>query len=224
MVEKSFIKLYNIYGDYMKKIYIILILFLIVNISSVKAEEIKFNKCIDGDTISLKVNGKVRKMRFLAVDAPEIKHGDQKGDPFGDEARIYTCMKLKMAKEIILEYDNNSDKKDKYGRDLVWVFTDGKLLQEKLVKKGLAKVAYLYGDYKYTDKLLLAENYAKRKKLNIWSNYNYNQFIILFILFIIILIVSLFNKKTRRKIINRIKKKVYNKTSLEIKNLFKWFF
>ncbi len=223
-MENVLLKLYNKYGDDMKKLYIILILCLLF-IPSVKAQTITFNKCIDGDTASLKVNGKVKKVRFLAVDAPEIKHGNKKADPYGDEAKLYTCVTLKTAKKIEIEYDENSDKTDKYGRHLVWVFTDGNLLQEKLVKKGLAKVAYLYDDYKYTKKLQKAESEAKKQKLNIWGNYSYyDQYIIFCILFIAVVIICIFDKRFRKKTVNKVKKKVYDKTSSEIDKLFKWFF
>ena len=206
----------------MKKFYILFIVCFIFNIGCVKAQEISFDKCIDGDTVNLKVDGKVKKVRFLAVDAPEIKHGDKKADPYGDEAKLYTCMALKSANKIKIEYDENSDKTDKYGRDLVWVFVDGKLLQEKLLKKGLAKVAYLYDDYKYTDVLKKAEESAKKDKINIWSDYNYyDSYIVLFILFIIVIIICIFDKSFRRKTVNKVKKKVYNKTSSEIDKLFK---
>lgn len=199
---------------------IILILFLFF-VPIVKASNISFYKCVDGDTAILEVNGKVKKVRFLAIDAPEIKHGNKKADPYGDEAKIYTCMKLKMAKNITLEYDYNSDKKDKYGRDLVWVFTDGNLLQEKIVEKGLAKVAFLYDDYKYTDKLKLAELKAKKRKVNIWNNYNYNEYIILGILFIIVVIICIYDKKFRKRATNRLKKKIYDKASSKLDNLFR---
>lgn len=77
---------------------------------------------------------------------------------------------MRQAKKIVLEYDPNSDKEDKYGRKLAWIFVDGKLLQEELVEKGYAEVKYLYGDYKYTNRLKIAQLKAKSKKLNIWSD------------------------------------------------------
>ena len=47
--------------------------------------------------------------------------------------------------------------KDKYNRYLAWVYTDGTLLQSELVEKGFAKVAYVYGNYEYTDELKYGE-------------------------------------------------------------------
>ena len=46
---------------------------------------------------------------------------------------------------------------------------DGRLLQDELVSKGLAKVDYLYGDYKYTVKIQATEEAAKAKKVGIWG-------------------------------------------------------
>ena len=43
------------------------------------------------------------------------------------------------------------------------------LLQDLLVSRGYAEVAYLYGDYKYTSLLQENEAIAKSNKLGIWS-------------------------------------------------------
>ena len=67
------------------------------------------------------------------------------------QVKFYTCSELKKADNIYLEFDENSDKLDRYNRYLAWVFVDDDLLQYKIVKKGLAKVAYLYDDYKYKE-------------------------------------------------------------------------
>lgn len=125
--------------------------------------------CVDGDTAKFDLNGEVITTRFLAVDTPETKHPTKGVEPFGPEASEYTCNALKGANSISLEYDNGSTKTDKYGRHLVWVWADGKLLQKSLVEQGLARIAYLYGDYKYTKELLEDEQKARAQTVNIWS-------------------------------------------------------
>ena len=116
------------------------------------------------------MNKKEVKVRFLAIDTPETKHPTKGEEPYGKEAKNFTCRKLKKAKKIELEFDKNSDKKDKYDRYLAWVFYDDHLLQSELVKRGYAEVTYLYDDYKYTSLLKDNEEYAKSKKLGIYSN------------------------------------------------------
>ena len=132
-------------------------------------EKVKFSKCSDGDTAHFLINGVNKTVRFLAIDTPEIANKDHAAEYMGDEASNFTCNALKKAKNIYLEYDTNNDKEDKYGRILAFVHVDDELLEAKLVEKGLAKVAYIYGDYAYVEELRELEKNAKKKKLGIWN-------------------------------------------------------
>lgn len=136
-----------------------------------ETEIVTLDKCVDGDTANFKTSsGTVYKTRFLAVDTPETVHPTKEVEAYGKEASDYTCETLTNAKEIKLEYDDNSDREDKYGRTLAWVWVDGVLLQQSLVEKGLAEVAYLYDDYQYTSLLQDAEVVAKANKVGQWSD------------------------------------------------------
>ena len=132
-----------------------------------KKEKVAFSKCADGDTAHFVINNEIKKVRFLAIDTPEV----DKNDSYSKEASEYTCNALKNAKEIYLEYDSNSDKEDKYGRVLAFVYVDGILLEKSLIENGLAKVYYIYGDYAHVDELKEAESIAKEKKTGIWSEF-----------------------------------------------------
>ena len=152
-----------------KKIILILSIFFIgINIVNAK-ETVKFSSCVDGDTIKVLVGKEEKTIRMLAVDTPESVHPTKGVEYYGKEASEYTCNKVKNAKKIEIEYDNNSDKTDKYDRLLVWVFTDGTLLQKNLVSNGYAKVAYLYGDYKYASILEKEQELASAKNIGIWN-------------------------------------------------------
>lgn len=153
----------------MKKI-VFLFICIFININ-VFADEIKveFSKCVDGDTAKFIYKNEVITARFLAIDTPESVHPTIGEEPFGKDASNFTCNTLEKADEIVLEFDSNSDKTDKYDRYLVWVFVDGKLLQKELISKGYAEVAYLYDDYKYTEELEKAQEKAKKKEIGIWS-------------------------------------------------------
>lgn len=132
---------------------------------------VTLEKCIDGDTATFKdSSGNTYKTRFLAIDTPETVHPTKEIEAYGKEASTYTCDTLTNAKEIKLELDPGSDKEDKYGRLLAWVFADGVLLQNSLLEKGLAEVSYLYGDYKYTEMIQETQEVAKEKKIGIWSD------------------------------------------------------
>lgn len=150
-----------------KLIFLLLLLFPIITFAK---EEVIFSDCVDGDTIKVILNEEEIKVRLLAVDTPESVSTQVEDEYYGKEASDYTCNLITKAKTIELEYDENSDKTDKYGRVLAWVFVDGNLLQDSLVRNGYAEVAYLYGDYKYTDTLEASEILAKKEKLGIWKD------------------------------------------------------
>lgn len=204
----------------MKKILVLILAFFafIINIEAKTKKVVTFNECIDGDTASVILNKEKIKIRFLAIDTPETKHPTIKEEPYGKEASNYTCNSLKKAKKIEIEYDNNSDKLDKYGRHLVWVFVDDELLQENLIEQGLAKVAYLYDDYKYTSKLEIEELIAKSKRIGIWNEeIDYVKIIIVIIILIVGITLFITNRNFRTKTTNKIKKE----TNKRIKKYFK---
>lgn len=160
----------------MKKIiFIISIFFIGINITYAK-ETVKFSKCVDGDTLKILMNNKEHTIRMLAVDTPESVHPTKPVEYYGKDASDFTCNLVKNAKKLEIEYDDNSDKTDKYDRLLVWVFVDGKLLQKELISNGYGKLAYLYDDYKYTKDLEAAQELASAKNLGIWNEEAKNKY------------------------------------------------
>lgn len=207
----------------MKKKIIFLIIFFgfFINTNVVLSEElykVTLNKCVDGDTAWLNLNNDIIKARFLAINT---KESTNKIEKYGKEASIFTCNYLRTAKLIEIEYDKNSDKYDKYKRHLVWIFVDKKLLQDLLVKEGLAEIKYIYGEYKYLDIIKKSELLAKKNKLNIYSDEK--QFITIFsfkvdrdlliavITLIFITFLYITNPKIRKKLEKFITKKIIKK-------------
>lgn len=131
--------------------------------------EVTLNRLIDGDTAVFNIPNydEPVTVRFLAINTPETKN---KVEPFGKEASEFTEEKLINCKKIVLEYDNNSTETDKYDRRLAWIWVDDELLQELLVENGLAKIDYVYGNYKYLSELEKAEEKAKLSKIGIWKD------------------------------------------------------
>lgn len=177
-------------------------------------EKVEFVKCVDGDTFRVTINSEEHLVRMIAIDTPELAKNGNKAEYYANEASDYTCNKLKNAKKIELEYDNNSDKVDKYDRVLAWVYVDGKLLQEDLVKNGYAKIAYLYDDYKYTSTLQEKQELASANEKGLWNMdakrryeettneeeiYEASNGIVAIIGFIILVIVFIFDKIFNRK-------------------------
>ena len=82
----------------------------------------------DGDTISVMHDGEAEKIRLNGIDCPE------KGQPFGRRAKQYAS---DLAFDQIVTVEEFG--KDRYGRTIGDVtLPDGRLLNEELVKVGLA--------------------------------------------------------------------------------------
>ena len=156
-----------------KKLLIFSFLIPIIVFANTKEKE-KFVKCVDGDTAKFERNNKVFTLRFLAVNTPETKSPKKGVEFYGKEASNYTCKRLQEAKTIEIEYDNKSERKDRYGRNLGWVFLDDKLLQKDLIENGYAKVDYIYDKYKYVEELKQIEKKAKEAKKGLWQKESNN--------------------------------------------------
>ena len=81
-----------------KKILLLILLLISINVN---AEVVKFDKCIDGDTMGVYIKNEYKKVRFLSINAPEIDHGDGDGQYYGEESKNYVCDKIKNAKSMM---------------------------------------------------------------------------------------------------------------------------
>lgn len=128
-----------------------------------------FVRPIDGDTSVFLIQGKEQKVRYLLIDTPETVKVGTPIQPFGLEASNRTKELLVTAKDIQLEINHTNDY-DRYGRLLAYVFVDGKLVQETLVREGLARIAFVQDNQaKYLQTVEKAQEEAKNHGLGIWS-------------------------------------------------------
>ena len=113
---------------------------------------------IDGDTIKL---GDV-KIRFSGIDAPEINQ-----TCVASEGKV-ACGKI--SRDILITKVTNNkisctdEGKDFYGRVLGECFVNGESLSRYLVREGFA-----FAYRKYSNKFISDEEYAKSKRLGMWS-------------------------------------------------------
>lgn len=127
---------------------------------------------IDGDTIKVKVNGKVETVRYLLIDTPESKSPKNCVQQYAKEAFRRNSELVKSGK-VTLEFEQGNTR-DSYGRLLAYVYVDGELIQDTLLKEGFARVAYIMNSsYKYLEPFRKEENLAKREKIIIWSSWDF---------------------------------------------------
>jgi len=108
-------------------------------------------RVVDGDTIVVNIEGEETKVRFIGVDTAESVHPDEtKNSKSGKEASQWTS-DLLTGQQVYLEYD--IDKTDDYGRTLAYVYlSDGRMVQEELLKAGMAELMTIQPNSKYADR------------------------------------------------------------------------
>ncbi len=131
----------------------------------------KVMNVVDGDTIDIQFeNGKEERVRLVLVDTPETKHPTKPVQPFGPEASAFTKEML-TGKNVQVELD--VQERDQYGRILAYVYIDGKMFNELLLEKGLARVAVFPPNTRYVDEFYAIQKKAQEAKLGIWSIEDY---------------------------------------------------
>lgn len=122
-------------------------------------------RVIDGDTLLL-ADGE--RLRLLGVDTPETVHPNRPVEPLGPEASQFT-KRLVEGKPVRLGFDK--ERKDRYGRLLVYVYVDGLMLNEELIRAGLgeAQLQYPYSDA-MKRRFRQAENEAREARRGLWAS------------------------------------------------------
>ena len=139
-------------------IFIFPLIFFFVLLSNSNTEEFRVRRVIDGDTLELMDGTKVR---LLGIDAPE------RGEKCYQEAKE-RLEELVLNNKVRLEKDKED--RDRYGRELRYVFIDHSLVNLILVKEGLPYSYVIEPNVKYKDEILNAERFAKEFKIGcLWK-------------------------------------------------------
>ncbi|MCL6572681.1 MAG: thermonuclease family protein [Bacillus sp. (in: Bacteria)] len=127
---------------------------------------------IDGDTIKVKIKGKIETVRYLLVDTPESKKPGMCVQLYAKEAFLRNNQLVRNG-SLTMEFERGNTK-DSYGRLLAYVYVDGISVQETLLKEGFARVAYIIDPpYKFLRQYRSVENFAKRNSVNIWRRLDF---------------------------------------------------
>ena len=136
-----------------------LLLLIICTPSYADQYEGRVIKVIDGDTIWVKTNNKHIKIRLSYIDAPELKQ------TYGVRSKNFLT-NLILDKNVQI----NANKKDRYNRHLGEVYihsvNESVFVNAKMLKSGNAWIYLKHRDNSYLKNL---ENYARIKKIGLWS-------------------------------------------------------
>lgn len=140
--------------------------------SSVGLIPVVVSKETDGDTIHVTMpNGKDQTVRMLLIDTPEDVKPGTPVEPFSLAAAHYCAQVMPVGKHIYLQEGVKGHQYGKYGRLLAFVYITPKdMYNEDVVKKGLARVAYIYPpNTQHLSALEADQSYAKAHHLGIWT-------------------------------------------------------
>jgi len=117
----------------------------------------------DGDTIVL-TDG--RKVRYLGLDTPELGSTNPLEQELAGRARQVNTELIQGVK-LRLEYD--LERYDRYNRLLAYVFLpDGRMVNEELIRRGLARVMLKYPNLRLKKELIEAQRQAITSRLGLW--------------------------------------------------------
>lgn len=121
-------------------------------------------RVIDGDTLLLADGAR---LRLIGIDTPELAFEDRPAEPLAAEATAFTRRFLARG-EVILRFDR--ERLDRYGRFLAYVWVEDKLLNEELVRAGLARarLGFHYSE-SMKRRFRKAEDEARRERKGVWQ-------------------------------------------------------
>lgn len=119
---------------------------------------------VDGDTIKVSLLGT---LRLIGIDTPETRDPRKPVQCFGKEASN-KAKELLSGKKVYLEYDP-SQKTDKYGRTLAYVYReDGLFYNAEMIKQGYAH-SYVQFPHPRLDEFNAYQSEARENERGFWA-------------------------------------------------------
>lgn len=129
-----------------------------------KQNEARVVKVYDGDTVLLLMDNKTYLTRLIGFDAPEMGQ-----EPWGKKAREHLRTMLKDSGWNV-SVETDIEKYDKYGRLLVYVWSEDKtFINEQMLADGYAVLFTFQPNSKYVDLFRKAQRLARENKSGIWG-------------------------------------------------------
>ncbi len=122
----------------------------------------------DGDTISVRMDGRDEKVRMIGVDTPETIKPNSPVECYGVAASTY-LKKLLTNASVRLEADPINQNRDRYDRLLRYVYTqDDTLVNKAIIEQGYG-FAYLSFPFTKAEEFRLAQVDARAQSRGVWS-------------------------------------------------------
>lgn len=112
----------------------------------------------------------IERVRLIGIEVPDLKQ-----EPWGTAAknRFEQMISQTNGQQLILQpvfLEPDAQVKDSFGRYLAYVWQDGRLINEELVKEGYALAAPRSPNKKYDERIARAQEYARIMGYGIWNS------------------------------------------------------
>lgn len=122
---------------------------------------------VDGDTVyvSPTLDGE-ESVRLIGVDVPE-KAGSPRGEqPLGKESLAFARERLE-GRAVELEFD--VERVDDYGRNLAYLYVEGAMFNETLLREGYAQISTFPPNTRYLTRFEEAQDEARGAGRGLWG-------------------------------------------------------
>ena len=131
-------------------------------------------RVVDGDTVDVRVDAKVERIRIIGLDTPETVDPRKAVQCFGREASAHAKELLPLGTVVILETDPTQDRRDRYGRMLAFILFETEPgitanFTEVMIAGGYGH-HYIYRRPSiYADAFAMAQGSAQSLGLGLWG-------------------------------------------------------
>lgn len=120
----------------------------------------------DGDTIRVRIDGQSVPVRYIGIDTPETVDPRQTVQCFGREA---SARNAQLVAGKVVELEKDVSETDRFQRLLRYVYVDGVMVNEELVRGGYATAVSYPPDVKYQDRFRALEAEARAAGVGLWA-------------------------------------------------------
>ena len=123
---------------------------------------------VDGDTVKVRMGGRVESVRLIGIDAPETNAPGRPVQCFGPEASAKAA-ELLGRKTVRLEFDESQGRRDRFDRLLAYVWVGDVLANEWMIRQGYAREFTFNEPYRYQQTFKMAEDEARAAGRGLWA-------------------------------------------------------
>jgi micrococcal nuclease len=122
-------------------------------------------RVVDGDTVEVRLDGRLEKVRLIGIDTPESVKPGTPVECYAKAASAET-KRLLEGRRVELRFD--AERRDRYGRLLAYVYRDGLFVNAELVKRGYARTLTIPPNVAHADLFVRLAREARQGGRGLW--------------------------------------------------------